>query len=170
MTLYERKLEAWIQKPIFPRKIQAPSNQTTEIPLFSGQRVFFKIGLCLLQVVCVSLKFQTRQLLPPVCTQTSLACTAAHIISPNVSSQSNFNKSKDPTGALFLAIALQKGTKPLFAFSLSPAAQLLFLIPPTDAFVTFSSWDSVNWRGSCFSGFPLNDHSSTELTLTATNN
>ena len=26
-------------------------------------------------------------------------------------------------------MALQKGTKPLFAFSLSPAAQLLFLIP-----------------------------------------
>ena len=65
MTLYERKLEAGIQKPIFSRKIQAPSNQTTEIPLLSGQRVFFKIGLCLLQVVCVSLKFQTRQHLPP---------------------------------------------------------------------------------------------------------
>ena len=78
MTLYERKLEAGIQKPIFPRKIQAPSNQTTEIPLLSGQCVFFKIGLCLLQVVCVSLKFQTRQHLPPCVPRPALhACTAA---------------------------------------------------------------------------------------------
>ena len=67
MTLYERKLEAGIQKPIFPRKIQAPSNQTTEIPLLSGQRVFFKICLCLLQVVCVSLKFQFSAPSPPPC-------------------------------------------------------------------------------------------------------